>query len=268
MNELLIETDLKKAVSGDQIDVHFQCLVDSRGEPIGVQALARWLHPGLGMLQPDQFIHIAEKSDQIISLGDCILRKSVKYLKKLHIAGYDKFFVLVNCTTKQFYSTDFIRNIKSVLLEADIDPSFLKLGLEEKFSLQAAAASLAVIRELNDIGVQFIINGFESEYPAFVFLQQVPKDTIVKLNKEYVKNIVGDVKNRNFLLALMDIIKSWELNIIISGIETKQQKEMLDTRECILQGYHYNVPKPFQQFVEDLMSIKHANDKQIPLSGE
>lgn len=260
MSELLIENDLKKAVSRDQIDVYFQCLVNSQDEPIGVQALARWLHPELGTLKPDQFIHIAEKSDQIISLGACILRNSVKHLKTLHNAGYDKFFVLVNCTTKQFYNPDFISIVKSILQEADINPAFLKLGLEEKFSLQATAASLAVIKELNDIGVQFIINGFESEYPAFVFLQQVPKDTIVKLNKDYVKNIVEDVKNRNFLLALMDIIKSWDLNIIISGIETKQQKEILDIKECILQGYHYNIPKPFQQFMEDLKSIKRVSE--------
>jgi diguanylate cyclase (GGDEF)-like protein len=258
MNELLIENDLKQAVSKGQIDVYLQCLVNSQDEPIGVQALARWLHPEFGMLQPDQFIHIAEKSDQIISLGTCILRNSVKYLKTLHNVGYDKFFVLVNCTIKQFYNRDFVNIIKTTLQEADLNPAFLKLGLEERFSLQATAASLAVIKELNDIGVQFIVNGFESEYPAFVFLQQVPKDTIVKLNRDYVKNIVDDVKNRNFLLALMDIIKSWDLNIIISGIETKRQKEILGARECILQGYHYNVPKPLEQFMEDLKSIKQG----------
>jgi diguanylate cyclase (GGDEF)-like protein len=260
INELQMENDLKKAVSKEQIDVYFQCLVNSKDEPIGVQALARWLHPEFGTLQPDQFIHIAEKSDQIISLGTCILRNSVKYLKTLHNAGYDKFFVLVNCTTKQFYNPDFINIIKNTLQEADMNPSFLKLGLEEKFSLQATSASLEVIKELNNIGVQFTLNGFESEYPAFVFLQQVPKDTIVKLSKDYVKNIVNDTRNRNFLLALMDIIKSWDLNIIISGIETKQQKEILGTKECILQGYHYNVPKPFEQFMEDLKSIKHVSD--------
>jgi diguanylate cyclase len=260
MNELQMENDLKKAVSKEQIDVYFQCLVNSQDEPIGVQALARWLHPELGMLQPNQFIHIAEKSDQIISLGTCILRNSIKHLKTLHNSGYDKFFVLVNCTTKQFYNPDFVNIIKSTLQEADMNPAFLKLGLEEKFPLQATSASLAVIKELNDIGVQFTLNGFENEYPAFVFLQQVPKDTIVKLNKDYVKNIVDDVKNRNFLLALMDIIKSWDLNIIISGIETKQQKEILSAKECILQGYHYNVPKPFKLFMEDLKSIKRKSD--------
>lgn len=258
LNELRIENDLKKAVERDQIDVHFQCLVNTGDEPIGVQALARWMHPDLGMLQPDQFIYIAEKSDQIISLGECILRRSVGYLKQLHQKGYDTFFVLVNVTARQFYNPGFVKIVKGALQDAGMDPVYLKLGLEERFSVQATPASLAVIKELNDIGVQFTLNGFESEYPAFVFLQQVPRDTIVKLNKAYVKNIVDDVKNRNFLLALMDIIKSWDLNIIISGIETLEQKELLNSKDCILQGYHYNVPKPFDEFMKDLKGIRPA----------
>lgn len=255
LNELKIEKDLHNAVERNQIDLFFQCLVNTREEVIGVQALARWAHPQLGLLNPDQFIHIAEKSDQIIKIGSHILNTAVKHLKELHKTGYGKLFLLVNCTTRQFYNPDFVDIVKKALSEAELDPRFLKLGLEERFSVQATPRSLSIINELNRIGVQFTLNGFESEYPAFVFLQKVPKDTIIKINKDFVKNIVSDAKNRNFLLSLLDIIKSWDLNIIISGIETPEQKEILEQKDCILQGYHFNIPKPFKQFVNDLMLI-------------
>ena len=255
LNELKIENDLRDAVRRDQIDLFFQCLVNTREEVIGVQALARWAHPELGLLNPDQFIHIAEKSDQIIKIGSHILNMAVKQLKELHKAGYSKLFLLVNCTTRQFYNPDFVGIVKQAMSEADLDPRFLKLGLEERFSVQATPRSLSIINELNRIGVQFTLNGFESEYPAFVFLQKVPKDTIIKINKDFVKNIVADAKSRNFLLSLLDIIKSWELNIIISGIETPEQKEILEQKDCILQGYHFNIPKPFKQFMNDLRLI-------------
>jgi EAL domain-containing protein (putative c-di-GMP-specific phosphodiesterase class I) len=75
---------------------------------------------------------------------------------------------------------------------------------------------------------------------------------MIKLNKAYVRNIVTDPKNRHFLLALMDIINTWELNVIISGIESKEQKRLLDSRRCILQGYHFNTPKPFERYLEEL----------------
>ncbi|HOQ06691.1 MAG TPA: EAL domain-containing protein, partial [Clostridiales bacterium] len=84
------------------------------------------------------------------------------------------------------------------------------------------------------------------------FLQKMPKDTMIKLNKAYVQNIVTDRKKRSFLLSLMDIISTWDLEVIISGIETEEQKHLLDSRRCILQGYHFNMPKPLEQYLKEL----------------
>jgi len=254
LNELKIERDLRKAVEKDQIDINFQRLVNTREEVIGVQALARWFHPEFGELSADQFIHIAEKSDQIIALGTAVLKKSLRYLKELHKIGYEKFFVLVNCTAREFYNPGFVEIVKSALKETGVNPACLKLSLEDKFAFQATPGALAIIRELYEFGVRFALNGFESDYPTFVFLQQVPRDTIIRLNRDYVKNIVSDEKHHRFLLALIDIIDTWDLNVIISGIETREQKQLLDSRDCILQGYHFSVPKPFSRFVEELKS--------------
>ena len=251
-NELKMERDLKKAVEKDQIDVYFQRLVNTQEEIIGVQALVRWLHPEFGELKADQFIHIAEKSDQIITLGAVVLEKSLSYLKQMHKMGFEDFFVLINCTAREFYNPGFAETVKKALKETEVNPACLKLSLEDKFSFQATPGALAIIRELYEFGVRFALNGFESDYSTFVFLQQVPRDTIIRLNRDYVKNIVSDDKHRRFLLSLIDIIDTWDLNVIISGIETSEQKKLLDSRDCILQGYHFSVPKPFSQFVEDL----------------
>ncbi len=252
INEIKIERELKKAIDRRQIDVYLQSLVNTKDEIIGMQALVRWMHPEYGELEPGRFLHIAQKSDQIIVLGAYIIRKSLEHLKRIHEAGHDKLFVMVSCTAKEFYHPGFIDTIKSAVNDKGIDPAFLKLNLEDKFSFQTTPGALAIIRELNDFGVQFALNGFDSDYPAFVFLQQVPKDTMIKLNKAYVKNITTDIKNKKFLMALMDIIETWDLDVIISGIETEEQKHILDSRECILQGYHFNAPKPIEQYLNDL----------------
>ncbi len=252
LNEVKIERELKKSIERKQIDVYLQSLVDTRDRVIGMQALVRWLHPEFGELEPGQFLHIAQKSDQIITIGAYVLRKSLGYLKKIHDAGHSDKFIMVSCTAREFYNPGFVDMVKSEVREAGIKPNYLKLNLEDKFSFQATQGALSIISELNEFGVRFAINGFDSDYPAFAFLQQVPKDTMIKLNKAYVKNIVTDEKNRSFLLALMDIINTWELDIIISGIESQEQKQLLDSRECILQGYHFNMPKPFDRYMEDL----------------
>lgn len=252
LNELKLEKDLKQAVDSDQIDVYFQRLVNTKDEIIGVQSLVRWFHPDFGELGPDQFIHIAGKTDLIISIGQHVLRKSLGYLKQMHRSGYEDFFVMVNCTAKEFYNPGFVSIVRNELLHAGLDPASLKLSLEERFSSQSTPSALAIIRELNNFGVQFAVNGFENDYQTFSFLQQVPRDTIIRLNRDYVKNITKEEKDLKFLLSLMDIIDTWNLNIIITGIETKEQKQFLDTRNCILQGYHFNIPKPFDRFMNDL----------------
>ncbi len=252
LNELKLEKDLRKAVQKKQIDIYFQRMVDTEEKTIGVQALARWFHPESGELGPDRFIHIAEKSDLIISLGAHILRLAAAYMKKIHNAGHKDLFVLVNCTAKEFYYPGFVNIVKNALEDSGLEPSRLKLNLDDKFSFQATPVALSIISELNEIGVQFALNGFESDYPAFVFLQKVPRDTIIKLDKAYVKNIANDERNRRFLMALMDIIRTLDLRIIISGIETLEQKKLLEGRDCILQGYHYNIPEPYDKFIEDL----------------
>jgi len=252
LNEIKIESELKKAIERNQIDVYLQSLVDTTERIVGVQALVRWLHPEYGELEPGQFLHIAQKSDMIITIGNYVLHKALMYLKKIHEAGHDDLFIMISCTAREFYHPRFVSNIKSALNETGIVPGHLKLNLEDKFSFQAAQNALAIIRELSDMGVQFAVSGFETAYPAFAFLQQMPKDTMIKLNKAYVQNIVTDRRNRNFLLSLMDIISTWDLEVIISGIETKEQKQLLDSRRCILQGYHFNMPKPFEDYLKDL----------------
>ncbi len=252
INEIKIERELKKAISRKQIDVYLQSLVNTKDEVIGMQALVRWIHPEYGELEPDRFLYIAQKSDQIIVLGNYVLRKSLEYLKKIHESGHNNLFIMVSCTSKEFYHPDFVENIKSAIRETGVDPSYLKLNLEDKFSFQTTPGALTIIRELNESGVQFALNGFDSDYPAFVFLQQVPRDTMIKLNKAYVKHITTDMKNQKFLMALMDIIETWDLDVIISGIENEEQKHILDSRDCILQGYHFNAPKPIDQYLKDL----------------
>lgn len=252
LNEIKIEKELRKAIKRNQIEVYLQSLVDTDERILGVQALVRWLHPEYGELEPGQFLHIAQKTDQIILLGNYVLRRALMHLKKIHEAGHRDLFIMISCTAKEFYHPGFVSTIKSALNEIGIDPGYLKINLEDRFSFQAAQNALAIIKELNELGVRFAVNGFESAYPAFAFLQQMPKDTMIKLNKAYVQNIVTDKRNRSFLMALMDIITMWDLDVIISGIETEEQKQLLDSRRCILQGYHFNIPKPLERYLEDL----------------
>jgi diguanylate cyclase len=236
--EFLIENGLEHetvaVLDKKQIDLYYQCLITPHHGIIGIQALVRWIHPERGILSPESFIEFAQNSDRMIVMGEYILKTACMHLKKLHQSGYDELFVLVNCTAKQFFNPNFINIVTNSLNEVELDPRFLKIGLEEKLSVNDTKASLIIISELNKIGIQFTIDGFGSNYPTFIFLQQVPKNAIIRANKSSAENIISEPQNQYFLHAVLDIIKNWNLNVIISGLETPEQKILLIQKDSIL----------------------------------
>ncbi|HEX3047287.1 MAG TPA: EAL domain-containing protein, partial [Bacillota bacterium] len=252
IQQLTLEKDLKTALSNNEIDLEYQSLFNNKKEIIGIEALIRWSHPTMGVLQPDDFLCVAEKSNLIIRIGEYILKTACKHLKKLHEAGYQGLFVLVNCTIKQYYDPNFNRIVNQALAEAKLNPEFLKLGFEEKFSLQDTERSLTIINELTKNGIQFTIDGLGKGKSMFNLLQRLPENTIVKIDKTYVENIAQNPSDQNFLLILLDLMRSRNLDVIVSGIETQEQLALLYSKNCIFQGYYFNKPKSFMDFIDDL----------------
>lgn len=255
MHQIALASDLGTALEKNQIDVHYQGLLNKEDQVIGITALARWNHPRFGMVMPEEFIPVAEKSNQMIKIGRSILQTACRHLKELHKAGYANLFVLVNCTNKQFYDPNFIKVIETVLKEVELDPRYLKLGLEERFSMQDPEKSLTIINSLSSMGIQFTVEGFGSSNSLFNFLRHLPQNTLIKIDKSYVENITSNDSDQIFLSNILDLIKNRNLNAIISGIETYEQEELLKNKDCIYQGYLFNIPKSFNEFIIDLKEM-------------
>lgn len=259
IQQLVLEKDLKSALANQEIDLEYQSLFNNRKEIIGIEALVRWIHPTKGILKPDDFIFMAEKSNIILKIGEHVLKCACKQLKELHYLGFNDLFVLVNCTIKQFYDPNFVGIVNSALEDAELGPEYLKLGFEEKFSLQDPEKALVVINELSKTGIQFTIDGLGRGRSMFNLLQNLPRNTIVKIDKAYVENITESTSDQSFLLILLDLIKSRNLDVIISGIEKREQVDILNTKECILQGFYFNKPKSFKEFTDELRTMKKIN---------
>jgi diguanylate cyclase (GGDEF)-like protein len=254
VNQLTLAKDLRHALDHREIKLSYQGLLNNREKIIGIEALIRWVHPQMGELKPDDIIYIAEKSNLFVEIGEYAIKTACRHLNELHNLGYNNLFMLVNCTIKQFYDPNFVNIVISALEEAKIEPKSLKLGLEEKNSLQDPEKSLEIIHKLNQIGVQFTIDGLGRGESLFNFLQRLPQNTIIRIDKTYVHNIAQDKHDQKFLLLMLDLLKSRNLNAIVSGIETQEQKNLLIPKDCILQGFHFNRPKSFEALLDELKS--------------
>jgi predicted signal transduction protein with EAL and GGDEF domain len=260
LSKLALEEELKKALLNEQLVLNYQALLDAQGDIIGLEALIRWDHPRLGILLPNDFIPIAEKYHHMVEIGEYILRTSCKDLKKLHNSGFDNLFVFVNCTNKQFYDLGFIDVIDSVLKNSGLEPRFLKLGLEEEFSIKEPEKSLSIIKILKEKGIQFGIDGFGKGKSILSFLSRVPEDSFIKIDRSYVSNLEDHPNNIDFLHSILDLIKARHLNPIVSGIETEEQNSIISPKKCIVQGYYFNKPKAFDEFVEDISNLKSSSN--------
>lgn len=259
IQQLALENELKAALAREEIGLEYQSLLNNQDQLIGIEALIRWRHPTLGIQKPEDIIYIAEKTGLTIKIGEFILKTACKHLKKLHTAGFENLFVLVNCTMKQFYDANFINTIHNALTEADLQPDYLRLGLEERFSMQDPERSLGIISKLNKIGVHFTIDGLGKGQSLFNFLLTLPKHTTIKIDKAYVENITNNTEDKNFLFIMLDLLKSRCLDAIVSGIETREQKELLSTKDCILQGFYFNKPQAFEDFIRHISPKPRAN---------
>ncbi len=249
--QLALETDMKNILNNDQIKLEYQGLMNNKDQLIGIEALIRWNHPQLGLLKPDDFIAIAEKSNLVLKIGEFVLRTACQQLKEIHYKGH-KLFVLVNCTVKQFYDPNFINLVTSVLKETNLVPKYLKLGLEENSSWQNLEKSIKIIYELDRIGVQLTVDGLCRGNSLFNFLQKLPQNTLVRIDKKYVNNIVNSNNDQKFLSVMLDLIKSRNLNAIISGIETAEQKKILSANNCIFQGFYFDKPQSFTELLKKM----------------
>jgi diguanylate cyclase len=256
MYQITLASDIGAALEKKQVEVHYQAVLNNDNKVIGITAYARWHHPQYGTIMPMDFIPLAERTSQILKIGKNILYTSCMHLKMLHNCGYENLFVLVNCTNKQFYDNEFIDIIKSVLNETGLEPKYLKLGLEERFSLQNPERSIAIINELSLMGIQFMVKGFGSSNSIFNFLKNLPANTIIKIDKSFVENITQSDEDRVFLSTILDLIKNRKLNALVSGIETPEQEQILKSKDCILQGYLFDFPKPFKEFFADLTDMQ------------
>ncbi len=260
LSKLALEEELKKALLNEQLVLNYQALLGPQEQIVGIEALIRWDHPRLGILLPNDFIPIAEKYHHMVEIGEYILNTSCRHLKELHNKGFEDLFIFVNCTNKQFYDPGFIEIIDSVLENSGLESRFLKLGLEEEFSIKEPEKSLSIIKNLKEKGIQFGIDGFGKGKSILSFLSRVPEDSLIKIDRSYVENLEGHPNNIEFLHSILDLIKSRHLNAIVSGIETEEQNKIISPKHCIVQGYYFNRPKPFDEFVEDISKLKLSSN--------
>jgi diguanylate cyclase (GGDEF)-like protein len=250
-----LEGSLRNAVGRNEFLLHYQPKVDLKTAEIsGVEALLRWKHPERGLIQPLQFVPIAEESGLIVPIGKWVLLEACRQARAWIDAGLPPVRMAVNVSAVQFMDEDFLENVRDALRVTKIDASNLELELTETVLMQDADSAMETLHALKAIGVQLAVDDFGTGYSSFSYLRKFPLDAL-KVDRTFINEISAGTDNAAILSALISIGKSLKHRVVAEGIETLEQLDFLRRQGCSEgQGYYFSHPVPAARFAEFLES--------------
>jgi diguanylate cyclase (GGDEF)-like protein/PAS domain S-box-containing protein len=252
-DRVTLEGELHNALEFKQFHLYYQIQVDSSLRPLGAEALIRWIHPSRGMVSPIQFIPLAEETGLILPIGLWVLEAACAQLKAWQQDALTSDLTMaVNVSAKQFLQADFVAQLQEVVKRFSINPNLLKLELTESLLQENIEKTIAIMNELNEVGVQFSLDDFGTGYSSLQYLKRLPLDQL-KIDQSFVRDIAIDSSDKAVVRAIISMAQSLGIGIIAEGVETEEQRQLLLENSCThFQGYLFGRPVPIEQFEDSL----------------
>ncbi|MGY2239346.1 putative bifunctional diguanylate cyclase/phosphodiesterase [Pseudomonas gingeri] len=251
--QLQLLQDLRQALECDQFRLHYQPKFDARGGlPIGAEALLRWEHPEQGLLPPDTFITLAEKSGLIIPIGEWVLNEACRQMRLWYEQGYQHWRIAVNLSALQFCHGGLVASVAGALERHRLPANSLTLEITETTAMSDADASMTVLQQLSDMGVDLSIDDFGTGYSSLMYLKRLPANEL-KIDRGFVRDLEHDTDDAAIVSAIVALGQALGLRIVAEGVETDMQQDFLTRLGCdSLQGYLLGHPLPADRFMADI----------------
>lgn len=266
---LALESQLHTAIERGELRLHYQPKIHlPSGRVMGMEALLRWEHPELGMLQPSAFIPMAEESGLIVPVGEWALEEACRQNQAWIAAGFQPLVVAVNLSLRQFQQQHIEDVTARVLRTTGLDPGLLELEVTESIAMQDPDDVCATLLDLKELGVKCSIDDFGTGYSGLSHLTGFPIDKL-KIDKSFVATIDTDLE-APIVVAVVALAHGLGLEVVAEGVETAEQLERLQELGCDeMQGFLFSRPLPPDRFEQLLMleSISPGPGRLVPLPG-
>ncbi|AXP02772.1 MULTISPECIES: bifunctional diguanylate cyclase/phosphodiesterase [Pseudomonas] len=257
--QLQLLQDLRTAVEQRQFSLHYQPKFDAaNGRPVGAEALLRWTHPTQGLLMPDTFIDLAEKTGLIIPIGEWVLNEACRQMREWYVLGYTDWRIAVNLSALQFCHTGLVQSVAKALETHQLPANSLTLEITETTAMSDADASMTVLQQLSDMGVDLSIDDFGTGYSSLMYLKRLPANEL-KIDRGFVRDLEHDSDDAAIVSAIVALGQALGLRIVAEGVETNVQQDFLTQLGCdSLQGYLLGHPLPAERFLKEIRQAKRV----------
>jgi len=251
--QLQLLQDLRTALFEQQFSLYYQPKFDaSNGRPVGAEALLRWEHPTQGLLLPDKFIDLAEKTGLIIPIGEWVLNEACRQMREWYVLGYTEWRIAVNLSALQFCHAGLVQSVAKALATHHLPANSLTLEITETTAMSDADASMTVLQELSEMGVDLSIDDFGTGYSSLMYLKRLPANEL-KIDRGFVRDLEHDSDDAAIVSAIVALGQALGLRIVAEGVETDVQQSFLTELGCdSLQGYLLGHPLPADRFMVDI----------------
>ncbi|OPH50684.1 hypothetical protein BC351_35830 [Paenibacillus ferrarius] len=257
-HQYLQHLGILKGIEEDEFVLHYQPLIEMEtGHIIGVEALIRWIRPGIGFFPPDAFMVAAEDDDSIIGIGYWVLQTVCEQLRRWEQEGLSTLLVSVNLSKKQFLEPNFLTRLKETLQQTGVNPAQLCLEIKEQTALYDKSKAHQLFKQIQSLGVKLSIDDFGTGQASTSLLHDLPFDA-VKMEPTFIKEMLSSEKNQTAVHTWITLSHSLGKRVIAKRVEDFEQWELLAKMGCDeIQGYFLSRP------LEAHHIIKFMNQKLV-----
>ncbi len=247
-----LETDLRRALHHDQFRVHYQSIVELETQKVvGLEALVRWQHPERGLLAPQDFLHVAEETGLIVTIGRWVLSEACRQMMdwRARFEEAEELSLAVNLSARQITEPGIVDDVREVLERTGLPAASLHLEITETVLLEQSEDVVARLNALHDLGVKICLDDFGTGYSSLSYIQNLPIDTL-KIDRSFVSRLEKDGRTPKLVGTIFELGSSLSLSVVAEGIESDGQLDVLKGLNCELgQGFTFSKPLRASQVI-------------------
>lgn len=245
---LELETDLRHAFERGELQIYYQPIVSVQSAEISAcEALLRWRHPKRGAISPAEFIPLAEQTGLIQSITQWVLREACAQNKAWQAAGFPPAGISVNVSSRDFKRKGFIESVQQILDETGLDSRWLELEFTESTLMEHAEATIRLLVELHDLGIQVSIDDFGVGSSSLAYLKHFAIDSF-KIDRSFLRDVILNPDDAAIVTAVITLAHNLGQKVVAEGVETQEQLAFLRSEKCdYVQGYLISPPLPAEE---------------------
>jgi len=243
-----LDESLRHALDREEMTIHYQpCLALATGRLVGMEALLRWRRPELGLLEPKDFIALADFTGVMLSVGPWVLETASRQAREWQRRFSRGLRIMVNLSAHELQQEELVVHVEKALAASGLQPDALHLEIPEGYAMQDLDRTVETLRALRSVGVHLSIDGFGAGFSSLAHLRRLPVDAL-KIDLSFVRGATTDPDDASIVTAVIAVAHSLGLRVVALGVETEAQVALLRSLGCDeVQGYLWSPPVPPEQ---------------------